>query len=108
MGELKHQKALRTARLKRGWSIGEAVERMSGIRDQQLRNLEGARGANRDCRPGRVYADTMLEVIRVYWPDVGLDDFMGGRTLLRLVAADHGAERSLKRYAAKNYASGAA
>jgi hypothetical protein len=44
---------------------------------------------------------TVLEIVRVYWPDVMLEHFTDEGQLLRLVPKDAKAERRLKGYLAK-------
>jgi len=79
---------------------------MQGVTEQQLRNLEGL-GATRATDPLHVRLGTALEILRVYYPDVPLDTFVGGRTLYRLTPKDQGAKRTLGRYASRNYSRGA-
>ena len=105
MGEIRRtQKALRDARVKRSWTLHRAAQHMAGVTDQQLRNLEGASGATRVTKPGRLRLDTAIEILRAYWPDIDLDDLMGERTLLKVTPSDHGAKRRLDRYAAAQFA----
>lgn len=91
--------ALIAAREKRGWSIYQASERMPRVYRNTLRSLEGGNPdrdtAGLDCR-----LHTVLEIIRVYWPDVTLEDFAECEQLVRLVPKDVKAERKLKGFIA--------
>ena len=78
-------------------SFTQAANRMVGVSEQQLRNLEGI-GATRDTKPGHVRVETALEIIRVFWPDVQLVDFAPG-TPLAVKPKDSAARRRLKGYA---------
>jgi hypothetical protein len=84
------------AREKRGWSIFGAACRMRGVSEQQLRNLE-QRGATRPTDPAHVRVKTACEIIRVYWPDVQLTDFVPD-TDLCAKPANRMALRRLKGY----------
>ena len=84
------------AREIRGWSLTKASNHMEGVSEQQLRNLEGI-GATRDTDPAHVRVQTAMEIIRVYWPDVQLIDFVPDTDLLAK-AQDRQAERRLKGY----------
>lgn len=75
------------ARKRRGWSFDRAVQHMRGIYEQQLRNLEGE-GATRPTDPLKVSLKNALEILRAYWPDVSLDDFVGEATGFKLVPTD--------------------
>lgn len=90
---------LTQARTKRGWSFHTATQHMRGVYEQQLRNLEG-QGATRTTDPLNVSLKHVLEILRAYWPDVALDDFVGEATGLRLMPTDGEAQRSLRRHAA--------
>jgi hypothetical protein len=87
--------ALVSARERRGWTIYQTVQRMDGISHWTLRSLEGdvpdrnTRGI--DCR-----MKTVLEIIRVYWPDVTLDDFVDDDILFKFSPKNVAAERKLK------------
>jgi hypothetical protein len=52
---------------------------MDGVTEQQLRNLEGI-GATRTTDPLNVRLGTALAILRTYYGDVTLDDFVGART----------------------------
>ena len=89
---------LRSARELRGWTHYGAAQRMVGVGHQQLMNLEGVEGATRETDPSDVTLLTAYEIIRVYWPDVGLEDFVGMGCLLRAAPVDSNASRKLKGY----------
>jgi hypothetical protein len=85
------------ARKKKGWTLTKASNHMSGISEQQLRNLEGI-SATRDTLPENIKVKTALEIIRVYWPDLDLADFILD-TDLAAKPASPAANRRLKGYA---------
>ncbi len=85
------------ARKKKGWTLTKASNHMAAISEQQLRNLEGI-GATRDTLPSNVKVKTALEIIRVYWPDLDLADFVID-TDLAVKPASPVANRRLKGYA---------
>ena len=84
------------ARTARGWSLTGASNRMQSVSEQQLRNLEGI-GATRDTDPAHVRVETALEIVRVYWPDVELRDFVPASPL-KARPHDTTAARRLKGY----------
>jgi hypothetical protein len=92
--------ALVQAREKRGWTQYSATQRMDGVLPNTLRTLEGGNPDRftdgMDCK-----LKTVLEIMRVYWPDVMLEHFTDEGQLLRLVPKDAKAERRLKGYLAK-------
>ena len=92
--------AMKVARHKRGWSIHEAANRMGFSSHNVLRTLEGL---NPDREPGGADCklSTVLTVIRVYWPDVTLDDFADEALLFKVVPKDAKANRRLKGYLKK-------
>ena len=64
------------ARERAGLTIAQAAERMPSLSPQGLRHLEG-RTAGREAPDGRdLRLCTVLDVIRVYWPELNLEDFM--------------------------------
>lgn len=69
---------------------------MNQVSEQQLRNLEGI-GATRDTDPAHVRVETALEIVRVYWPDVDLADFVP-YSLLKARPRDSTSARRLKGY----------
>ena len=85
------------AREIRGLSLTQAANRMVGVSEQQLRNLEGI-GATRDTDPGHIRVETAFEIVRVYWPDIHPVDFVP-RALLAFKPIDSSARRKLKGYA---------
>lgn len=91
------------AREKRGWTFHRAAQHMRGVNEQQLRNIEGI-GAARPTDPLDCRLRTILEIIRVYWPDVQLNDIVGEETLLRFAASDAPSRKRLRGYAAANFA----
>lgn len=89
---------IQDAREKRGWTVYAAAERMLGVSHQSLRNLEASPALGDECK-----VRTMLEIIRVYWPDVTLADFLTRpECSFKLIPADKKARRQL------NYGSSAA
>lgn len=70
---------LTEAREKRGWTFHRAAQEMRGVTEQQLRNLEGI-GAQRVTDPLNARLGTVIEILRVYHPDVDLDDLAGEAT----------------------------
>ena len=92
------QNAFTKARTARKWSLTAAANRMEGVSEQQLRNLEGI-GATRDTDPSHVRIATALEIVRIYWPDVDLDVFVPA-TDLGTKPRSSVARRRLKGYAA--------
>jgi hypothetical protein len=92
--------ALIKAREKRKLSIWQASQKMDGVFPNTLRSLEGKNPdrhpAGFDCK-----LKTVLEVIRLYWPDVTLEDFAECELLIRLVPKNAKSERRLKGYLAK-------
>lgn len=91
------ENAFTRARDAKGLTFTQAANRMVGVSEQQLRNLEGI-GATRDTDPGHVRVETALEIIRVFWPHVQLVDFSPA-TLLAVRPKDSSARRRLKGYA---------
>jgi len=79
-----------TAREKRGWTYYAASQRMEGVSEQSLKNLE--RGVT---PPDRVQVRTAVEIVKTLWPDVSLDDFYPD-TPLRFAARDTNALRRLR------------
>ena len=67
---------------------------MRGVAEQQLRNLEGV-GATRDTQPGNIRFATAIEIVKAYWPLVGVDDFISD-PLLKFKPTRIKAERRLK------------
>ena len=65
---------------------------MEGVGDQSLRNLESGL-----TPPGNIRASAMLEIIRVYYPDVHVYHF-GGSDDLHIVPVNLEARRRLKGY----------
>jgi hypothetical protein len=93
-------KKLIKAREKRRLSIWQASQRMNGVYPNTLRTLEGL-NPDRDPAGERCELKTVMEIIRVYWPDVTLEDFTGSPLQMRLVPKDAKSERLLKGYLAK-------
>lgn len=62
---------LQEAREARGWTINQAAKR-AGVGHQGLENLEAGR-----VKAGDVKLKTALALIRLYWPDVALTEFLG-------------------------------
>ena len=91
------ENAFTSARAAKGLTFTQAANRLVGVSEQQLRNLEGI-GATRDTDPGHIRIQTALEIIRVYWPDIDHRDFVPG-TLLSAKPIDSSARRRLKGYA---------
>jgi len=91
---------LRRARESRKLSIWQASQKMDCVHANGLRTLEGL---NPDRSPSgeRCELKTVMEIIRVYWPDITLEDFMGRPVSLKLVPKNTAATRSLKGYLAK-------
>lgn len=91
--------ALIRARRLRGWSIHGAANRMGFSSHNVLRTLEGL---NPDRQPGgpSCQLQTVLTIIRTYWPDVTLDHFAEEDLLFKLVPKDPKANRRLKGYLA--------
>ena len=92
------------AREKRGWTFHRAAQHMRGVSEQQLRNIEGI-GAARPTDPLDCKLRTVLEIVRVYWPDVSLTDLVGEDQLLDFRATDR---KKLRIYASANFAEAAA
>jgi hypothetical protein len=92
--------ALKRAREMRGWSIYEASQRLGFSSTNALRTLEGL---NPDRDPGgpNCKLKTVLDIIRVYWPDVDLQDFMDEPILVKATARDPKSLRRLKGFLAK-------
>jgi hypothetical protein len=92
-------KALVAAREDRKWSLHEAANKIGLGATNTLRTLEGLNPDRnthgRDCK-----LDTVLKVIRAYWPDVTLEDFAEEELLMRVVPKDAKANRRLKGYIA--------
>jgi len=83
------------ARKKRGWSVEEAAKR-ANMHHYALRNLEGAIPGRVPPRGGDIKVWTMLELTRIYWPDLQVDDWVDRRTLLRFTPRDSSAKETLK------------
>ena len=92
--------ALVRAREKRRLSIWQASQKMDGVYPNTLRTLEGL-NPDREPAGDECKLKTVLEVIRLYWPDVTLEDFADRDLLIRVVPKDAKAERRLKGYLAK-------
>jgi hypothetical protein len=92
--------ALIRAREKRGWTHYSATARMVDVFPNTLRSLEGF---NPDRSPEGMdcMLRTVLEIVRVYWPDVTLQHFADEGQLLRLVPVNAKAERRLKGFLSK-------
>jgi len=92
-------KILRKARAMRGWSIHQASNRMLDVLPNTLRTLEGL---NPDRNPAcaECKLKTVLEIIRVYWPDVTLEDFAQRELLIKVVPKNAKANRRLKGFLA--------
>jgi hypothetical protein len=73
---------------------------MDSVFPNTLRSLEGK---NPDRHPAGLECKlkTVLEVIRLYWPDVTLEDFAEHELLIRLVPKNAKADRRLKGYLKK-------
>lgn len=82
------------ARERRGWSIYQATQHMVDVYPNTLRTLEGL---NPDRDPGGPDCKlrTVLEIVRVYWPDVQLDDFAGADCLFMAAPRNSRAMRRL-------------
>lgn len=91
---------LRAARELRKLSIWQASQKMDGVHPNTLRTLEGK---NPDREPGgdECKLKTVLEIVRLYWPDVTLDDFAQRELLFKLVPKNATAVRRLKGYLSK-------
>lgn len=87
--------AMRRARTKRKWSLSRAARELEVASHHAVRTLEGT---NPDRDPGGINCKlgTVLRIIEVYWPDVGLEDFAGRRILFNIVPKNVPAERFLK------------
>ena len=68
---------------------------MDGIGHWTLRTLEGM-NPDRDTRGIDCRLKTVVEIIRVYWPDVTLDDFSETPLHFKLVAKNATSDRKLK------------
>ena len=73
---------------------------MNGVLPWTLRSLEGL-NPNRSTDGMECKLKTVLEIVRVYWPDVTLEDFAGDGVLLRLAPKDSNSGRKLKGFLAK-------
>jgi hypothetical protein len=92
--------ALIKARDKRKLSIWQASQKMDGVFPNTLRSLEG-KNPDRNTDGLECKLKTVLEIIRLYWPDVTLEDFADRTLQMRLVPKDAKSERRLKGYLAK-------
>ncbi len=70
-----HRK-LRKARERRKLTFYAAAQHMDGVSQQQLMNLEHYESATRNADPAKVTVQVMAEVVRVFWPDIQLADFL--------------------------------
>jgi len=70
---------------------------MDGISHWTLRTLEGL-NPDRDTKGIDCKLKTVLEIIRVYWPDVTLDDFVDSDLLFKFTPKNTASERKLKGY----------
>lgn len=86
---------LRAARELRGWSILDASKRIGFASHNSLRTLEGL-NPDRDPNGGNCSLTTVLEIIRVYWPDVTLEDFTKTTLLFKIVPKNMKDFRKLK------------
>jgi hypothetical protein len=92
--------ALIRAREKRRLSIWQASQRMDGVFPNTLRSLEG-KNPDRHPAGAECKLKTVLEIVRLYWPDVTLEHFAERDLLMRLVPKNAKSERLLKGYLAK-------
>ena len=92
-----NRKHFTEVRLARGWTFTGAANRIRGVTEQQLRNIEGV-GATRDTDPGHIRLETALAIIEAYWPDLDFSDFVE-RTDLSAKPSNATARRRLKKYA---------
>lgn len=88
------------AREKRNLSIWQASQKMEGVFPGTLRTLEGL-NPDRDPAGDDCKLKTVLEIVRLYWPDVTLEDFTGCELLIRVVPKNAKSERRLKGYLSK-------
>jgi hypothetical protein len=85
------------ARKVKNLTFTQAANRMRGVSEQQLRNLEGI-GATRNTDPAHVRIETALEIIKVFWPEIDHNDFVP-ETPFSCRPRDSAARRRLKGYA---------
>lgn len=93
------EKLIKARRIRR-LSIWQAAQKMDGVFPYTLRTLEGQNPA-REPRGERCELKTVVEIIRAYWPDITLDDFMDRELLIRAVPKDAKSQRRLNGYIAK-------
>jgi hypothetical protein len=93
------EKLIKARRLRR-LSIWQATQKMDGVFPYTLRTLEG-QNPERNPRGDRCELKTVLELIRVYWPEITLDDFTDRELLIRVVPKDAKSHRRLNGYVAK-------
>jgi transcriptional regulator with XRE-family HTH domain len=73
---------LQEAREQRGWTVNQAAKR-AAIGHQGLLNLESGK-----VKPGDIKLKTALAVVRLYWPDISLGEFLGFDAIMPSVAND--------------------
>ncbi|MEE9471217.1 MAG: hypothetical protein V3W32_05805 [Gemmatimonadota bacterium] len=98
---LLHEK-LKAARERRGLSPYAACQRMIGVGQQQLLNLERRPGAQRTPKTAKVTIHAVVQIVSIYWPDIQLEDFFSSdrpQPLLRFAPLDPNAARKLKGFA---------
>lgn len=83
----------KAARDKRNWTIYATSARMKGVSRSSLQRLE--------AEPTKIGPElklrTALEVVRVYWPDVRLEDLGIRKTFpLKIMPRDGAAEKKLR------------
>ncbi len=88
------ESALAKARRRRKWSYYEASQR-SGVNRNTIRTLEGA-NPDRKSPGGDTHLRTVLALVKLYWPDITLEDFLEEPSPFRLVPTDSTARRHLK------------
>jgi hypothetical protein len=96
-----HEK-LRAARASRKLSPYAACQRMIGVGQQQLLNLERQPSATRKPKTDKVTIHVVEQIVVAYWPDIQLADFLAVHpaTLLRFAPRGPNEARKLKGYAA--------
>ena len=70
---------------------------MNGVEPQQLRNIEGDPTATRQTNLRHLRIETVVELVRVYFPDVGMEDFFGEECLFRVIPRDSNARKKILR-----------
>ena len=78
------ENAFTKAREAKGLTFTQAAQRMRGVSEQQLRNLEGI-GATRDTDPAHIRVETALEIIRQKLPHPPLTLFLSVQEELGLL-----------------------